>query len=144
MISSEGVKLQIDLSGKIVNRENFVRAAANSRFSLMASLTADDFAVSRIDKGKIAILNRKGEVLFERENPGSETLETSYLLPAAGDKIFSFRDAQQDFTYLFSEQGVPVFNRPVESSRQTVMIRRARDGVMVFAPFGSELKKYIP
>jgi hypothetical protein len=143
VISAQGIKTQISLQGKIVSSENFVRSSTDSKFSLLATSAMNDYFVSRVDKGQIAILNDKGGVLFEKENAGSETLEVQYVELSTGEKLFSFFDLQQDFTYVFNLQGQSLLTHPLETTLAPAMAKRPKEKVMLFAAYKEQLKKIL-
>ena len=121
VIGEDGVVIQIDLKGKVVNKTNLVKSSAGSRFSLVTSLDLDHYVISRIDKGKIAVLNSKGEVVFEKENPGSDELFLTYFELARGRQFFGFTDPHQEFTYFFDRNGKSVFPGPLENQYRPAM-----------------------
>jgi hypothetical protein len=144
VVSTDGTKVQVSLNGKTVSRENFVRSSADSKFSLITSSSLNDYVISRIDKKKIAVLGKRGEVIFEKENPGSESLSVRYLQFDSGQKVFCFMDEQQEFTYLFDEQGAPLVLHPLETTCTPSIVRDAKDGLTIFSPFRNQLKKVRP
>jgi len=120
LVSDEGVLIQMDLMGKIVSKSNLVKSSASSRFSL--ATTPDDHSViSRIDKNKIAVMDGRGNILFEKDNPGSTELFLTYFEGGRGRKLFAFTDPQQEFTYFFDEKGRSVFSRPLENQLKPVI-----------------------
>ena len=120
LVSDDGVLIQMDLTGKIVNKSNLVKSSAASRFSL-ATTPDDHYVISRIDKNKIAVMDGRGNILFEKDNPGSTELFLTYFEGGRGRKLFAFTDPQQEFTYFFDEKGRSVFSRPLENQLKPVI-----------------------
>ena len=141
MLFRSGVLMQIDLKGKMINKNNLIKSSAVSRFSLVASPDLDHFVISRIDQGKMAILNHRSEVIFEKENPGSNELFLTYFEAGRG-RLFGFTDPQQEFTYFFNEKGKSVFARPLENQGTPAIIAEKSAEIYFFCLNGNRIRRY--
>lgn len=113
LVSEDGVMVQLSFSGKVINKNNLVKSSPDSRFSL--SMSNGRGVISRVDKDRIAILQVSGEVLFERQNPGSGEAYVTYSEAEHGYRIFAFTDPLQEFTYFFNATGEPMMASPLEN-----------------------------
>ena len=144
VMSEDGVVVQIDLKGKIINEANLVKSSAASRFSLVTSPDLDNYVISRIDRGKMAVLNSKGEVIFEKENPGSDELFLTYFELAHGRKLFGFTDPQQEFTYFFDDMGRAVFSRPLENQQKPGIAIDKSGSIYFYSVNKNKIQRYQP
>lgn len=144
VISDDGVVEQVDLRGEIISRTNLPKSSAASRFALAPLSDFDHYAISRIDKAKMAVLNNKGDVLFEKENPGSDELFLTYFATGRGRKLFCFTDPQQEFTYFFDETGKSVFSRPLESQGVPVIMSERSGEVSMYCVNKNKIQSYRP
>ena len=71
-VTSDGFVIQFDGQGKIYKSDALVKSSVDSKYSLVSSQDGSTCVISRTDKGKIAVLNLDGTILFEGENQGSE------------------------------------------------------------------------
>jgi hypothetical protein len=143
MVSRDGIKVQVNMSGKVVTRENFVRSSPDSKFSMLTSPGRPTYWVSRIDRARLSVLDEKGKVIFEKENPGSDHMEASCAELPSG-RFFLFYDGQQEFTYLFTGQGRPVFARPLEATQLPWVIQKQGGRIGVFVVYKNQVRKIAP
>jgi len=144
LVSGDGTKVQVNLNGKTVTKENFVRSSADSKFSLVMSSAMDNYVISRVDGRRIAILGPKGETLLEKENAGSDDLVASFWEFGAGEKLFCFRDLQQDFFYVFSDLDSSLFRRPLETTVMPSVWKNPNNGLTFFTGYKNQLRKVTP
>jgi hypothetical protein len=143
LVSDDGVWIQLDLTGKIINKNNLVKSSAASRFSLVT--TPDDhYVISRIDKNKMAVLDGRGNILFEKDNPGSNELFLTYFEAGRSRKLFGFTDPQQEFTYYFDENGQSVFSRPLENQQKPAIVFDKSGNIYFYGVNKSGIQSYRP
>src|SRR5258706_3850365 len=143
LVSEDGVWIQLDVTGKIVNKNNLLKSSAASRFSL-ASTPDDHYVISRIDKNKMAVLDGTGNVLFEKDNPGSNELYLTYFEVGRGQKLFGFTDPQQEFTYFFNENGHSVFPHPLENQKKPAIAIDKSGNTYFYGVNRNQIQSYKP
>jgi len=104
----------------------------------------DNYVISRVDGRRIAILGPKGETLLEKENAGSDDLVASFWEFGAGEKLFCFRDLQQDFFYVFSDLDPSLFRRPLETTVMPSVWKNPNNGLTFFTGYKNQLRKVTP
>ena len=90
----------------------------------------------------MAVLNSKGEVIFEKENPGSDELFLTYFELGRGRKLFGFTDPQQEFAYFFDEKGRSVFSRPLENQGAPTVIGEKSGEVYFYCVSKNRIRRY--
>ncbi len=113
-ISTDGVVQKMTLDGKTTN-ESLVRGN-RSTFLLVVASGKPDFYFFRIDSDKIAVFDRKNQLVFERQNPGSQNLKPIVFKSADGVVYFCLYDQEQNLSYFFNSTGGTIINRPIEST----------------------------
>ncbi len=142
VIDREGLLVQADLKGRIVNRNNFVKSSASSSFYLSPA-DAGHYVVSRIDRNKIAALSGNGNVLFEIDNPGSKDITLTFF-ETAGKQLYAFTDPQQEFTYFFGSGGRSIFSRPLENQLRPAVIADKAGTLFFYGVNQNSIRSYKP
>jgi len=120
LISKDGRVQKVGLDGKVTT-ENLIRGD-KSIFTLAASTTGkQDFYFFRIDTDKIAVFDRKGQLVFERQNPGSIRLKPGLAKTTDGPTYFYFFDEEQKLSYFYNSTGNAAINRPIETTIPPVL-----------------------
>ncbi len=144
MVSEDGVMAQIDLKGNTISSNNLVKSLAVSTFALVPSPEGSSYVISRIDQNKLTVLNSRGEVIFESENPGAYEQYLSYFTLGRGRLLFAFTDPQQEFTYFFDEKGTPVFSQPLENrEKPSILVEKSGD-IYFFGVSKNKIRSYHP
>ena len=94
--------------------------------------------------GKLAVLNSKGEVILEKENPGSEEMFLTYFNLGGSRMYFGFTDPQQEFTYFFDQDGKSVFPSPLENQGVPTMIAQKSGDVYFYCVSKNKITYYRP
>jgi hypothetical protein len=130
IVSREGSKIQFNLLGKITDQEALIKRDTKSRFYLLISDDKKSCAVVRIDAAKIAAFNPRGTLLFEKENPGSESLVPGLFSLGSDSRVFSLTDVEQKLCYLWNEQGNPILPNPIETGHTPALRYNAQNEEM--------------
>lgn len=114
-ISKDGKIQKVGLDGKLT-AENLIRGD-KSTFALVVSTSGKpDFYFFRVDTDKVAVFDRKGQLVFERQNPGSLRLKPGFVKSTDGLAYFSFFDEEQKLSYFYNTAGDAAINRPIETT----------------------------
>lgn len=113
-VSTDGTVQKLTLDGKSVN-ENLVRGN-KSTFLLTTTSGKSGFYFFRIDQDKIAVFDRRNQLVFERQNPGSQDLKPAVIASVTGQTYFCLFDEEQKLSYFFNTIGNAVINRPLETT----------------------------
>ncbi len=115
VVSAAGQVTKQALDGSAATREELVRGK-NSRFVLTRTDDKKDFFYVRIDEDKLAVFDKRNNLIFERENPGSVSLVPTVFSAPGQKEIFGFFDQEQNMSYFYDALGNAVFYRPMEST----------------------------
>jgi hypothetical protein len=137
-VSDDGIVQRLTLDGKPTN-ENLVRGS-KSIFSLISTWGKSDFYLFRIDSDKIAIFDRNNQLVFERQNPGSQNLKPSAFKSPEGKAYFCFFDEEQKLSYFFNSSGNSIINRPIETTLMPLFeINQKTKQVSVFSIYNNSI-----
>lgn len=121
-VTNDGLLVNFDLEGKVKKREQLYRPGTETTFKMVIDATGRTFVISRMGSRRIAILNRKGELLFEKDYLTEEEMPIQYYNLISGNEIFAITDKVQEFTYLYDKNGSLVNARPLESSHEIALL----------------------
>ncbi len=116
LVGQDGLFVRLGLDGQLVKRDVLLKRTASSNFLLVKSQDDKSFVIVRIDADRIAVLDSNGEMVFEFENPGSDSWEIEFVESRLKNRFFCFYDRQQNFSFFFDENGRSLINQPLESS----------------------------
>ncbi|MBX2914968.1 MAG: hypothetical protein KF856_06800 [Cyclobacteriaceae bacterium] len=132
-VSADGKVQKVGMDGKITT-DNLVRGN-KSKFILANSVAGkSDAFFFRIDIDKVAVFNKNGELVFERQNPGSQRLKPCVVKTSEGMTYFSLFDEEQNLSYFFNTTGDGIINRPIETTLPPLFeVNQKTKQVMVYS-----------
>jgi hypothetical protein len=114
-ISNEGEIIEVNLKGKILRREQLYKPSRESRFWLVPDALKKTFVIFRQEYNKVSVLDLKGEVMFEYNISSSSDLTAQYYNFSVDNQFYIVLDPQQEFAYIFDQDGQAVSFEPIES-----------------------------
>jgi len=120
-VSNEGVTIRQNLKGEILSTDNLLRGR-NSKFVLKRVANRDGYFIYRIDTDKIVVFDKKGQVIFERQNSGSTNIDIQAVSRGGKKFIFVTLDLEQRLVQFFDESGKDLINTPFESDISPLLI----------------------
>ena len=114
-ISNEGEIIEVNLKGKILRREQLYKPSRESRFWLVPDALKKTFVIFRQEYNKVSVLDLKGEVMFEYNISSSSDLTAQYYNFNVDNQFYIVLDPQQEFAYIFDQDGQAVSFEPIES-----------------------------
>ncbi|MCW5912492.1 MAG: hypothetical protein KIT62_15595 [Cyclobacteriaceae bacterium] len=137
-ISADGIVNKVVLDGKSTN-ESLIRGS-KSKFYLATAAGKPDCYFFRMDTDKVAVFDRKNQLVFERQNPGSQNLKSDVVKSPDGVPYFCFYDEEQNLSYIFDSTGNSVVNRPVETTLPPLFnVNQKTKQVSVFAVYQNSI-----
>ncbi len=115
-VSDEGELIEVNLNGKVVNREQLYKPSKESKFWLVIDALGKTYVIARQEYNKISILNRKGEAVMEKNMIYSGDLFVQYYNFSTDNQIIAMTDKEQEFTYVFDKKSQPITFGPSEGS----------------------------
>ena len=114
-ITENGLLVQFNLEGKVLSREQLYKPSAMTTFRLVPGALNRGYVILRQDMRRVAILGRKGEVMFEKDYLSSEEMKAQYYYYSAENIKIAITDPIQSFTYIYDIAGNLISGQPVES-----------------------------
>jgi hypothetical protein len=121
-LSEKGEILKINLEGKLLKREQLYRPSKETRFVLSIDEFNKDYIIARQEMGLLTLLDKRGEVILEKDYITSGILEIQYFNAGFEKQIYAVTDKIQEFTYLYDHTGTLINYRPIESGHEVELI----------------------
>ncbi len=115
-ITDDGAIVQVNLAGGVVKREELYRPSSQSKFRLVAESSGKGYIFTRQDANKIAILDKAGKVMFEKDYLSGSAATTQFYDFGSGRQLFIVNDPVQAFSYLYNEKGNLINFKPIETA----------------------------
>jgi len=119
-ISKDGELVKQNLSGEDLSTENLLRGK-NSKFILRRISNREGFYVYRMDADKIAVFDKQGKILFEKQNAGSVNMDFQCIASGNNRLLFAFHDLEQKLVYVYDEKGNSIIQTPLESDNTPIL-----------------------
>ncbi len=127
VVSETGEVIQVNLQGKILSREQLYKTTKESKFWLVPDALGQTFVIARQDYGRLSILNRSGASILESNLVTSSHLELQYYNFSTDNQIFVVVDPEQEFTYIYDQDGKLLNFEPIESGLPIALIYLTRE-----------------
>lgn len=139
-LTASGKLVSFGLDGKIVNQEQLYKPSAYTVFQLIPESSKRNYIILRQDFRRVAILNRKGEVLFEKDYLSDEKMKTQYYYFGSEKQVVAITDTVQDFTYLYDMAGNLINEMPLESGDEVgLMYSESSNSFKVYSVYNQKL-----
>jgi len=125
-VSDEGELIAVNLSGKVVNREQLYKPSKESRFWLVNDALKKTYLIARQEYNKISLLDRKGEVFMEKELISSGDLYVQYYNFSTDNQIIAIIDRDQEFAFVYDREFQPITFEPAECSQPIGLLYLSR------------------
>lgn len=129
-ITQNGELVKFNLNGSTLEKKQFYKPNRETLFGLAADALSRDFIIYRQTSNRLGILDREENLILEKDYLTPGQLQIQYYYFSSGNKVFAITDNEQQFTYLYDQEGRLINDQPVESSQ--------RVGLMYF----EKLSKY--
>lgn len=116
-VSDEGEVIEVNLKGKILRREQLYKPSRESKFWMVNDALGKTFVIVRQEYDKVSILNRKNEIVFESKISTSGYMVVQYYYFSSDNQMFVVVDSEQEFTYVFRNDGRAISFEPLESGK---------------------------
>jgi hypothetical protein len=117
-VSDKGEVIKINLEGKLLKRDQLYRPSKETRFTLCIDEFKKDYVIARQELGILTLLDKRGEVILEKDYITSGILEIQYFNAGFEKQIYAVNDKIQEFTYLYDHSGKLINFRPIESGHE--------------------------
>ncbi|CAN5602114.1 hypothetical protein BH23BAC1_BH23BAC1_09240 [soil metagenome] len=117
-ISDKGEFIKLNLEGKLIRREQLYRPSKETKFTLCIDEFKKDYIIARQEQGILTLLDKRGEVILEKDYITSGILDIQYFNTGFEKQIYAVTDKIQEFTYLYDHSGTLINFRPIESGHE--------------------------
>ncbi len=104
-LSKEGLSVVFDLQGKAYARNQLYQPTGSSVFTLVIDPVQQDYIIARQDLNRLAILNKDGEVIFEKDYQSYLPKEVKYYSFAVDKQLYVVRNSETGQVYLYNKYG---------------------------------------
>ncbi len=125
-VSEEGEIIEVNLKGRIVRREQLYKPDKESRFRLVNDALGKTFVIVRREYNKVSILDRKGNLMIEKNIIASGDLDVQFYNFSTENRIIVINDPVQEFSYVYDKNGESITFGPLESSYPVGLIYSGR------------------
>jgi len=121
-VTAQGLIVAFDLNGVVKDRQQLVRPTPDTYYQLCLDPLDSRFVIKRQNANRLGILNRKGEIFFEKDYLSTSDLSVQYYLLNHNHSIFAVSDPVQQFTYCYDETGALINASPIESNGEIALL----------------------
>ncbi|GJM27617.1 MAG: hypothetical protein DHS20C17_02520 [Cyclobacteriaceae bacterium] len=121
-VTSNGLIVKFDLNGKVAGKQQLVKPTRDTYYQLCMDPMMRYFIIKRQNANRLGILNRKGEILFEKDYLSTSDLKVQYYLLSNNHSVYAVTDPVQQFTYFYNEDGTLINASPIESNSEIAML----------------------
>ena len=114
-VSEEGEIIEVNLKGKVLKKQQLYKPGKESNFKLVNDALGKTFVIIRQEYSKISVLDRKGNIILEKNLISSQDLHFQYYNFSTDNKVLVVVDREQEFTYLFDKSGHQIGFEPIEN-----------------------------
>jgi hypothetical protein len=103
------------------------KPSKDSRFWQVNDALNNTFIIVRQDYGQLSFLDRNGNLLFDKNFITSGDLAVQYYNFSTDNQIFVVVDRQQEFTYIYDQDGELINFEPLESGHEVGLLYLSGD-----------------
>lgn len=142
LIGQEGMLLEMNLEGKILQEKQLFRPTTRSVYSMVNDVLETGFRILRNDQNKIAFYDMLGQEVFEISFDNSGNLDAEYYNFRNGREIYVLRDRERNQLYLFNNKGQQICPVIPASERIGILYYQNLSEYEVFVNFANQLNIY--
>lgn len=121
-ISDDGELISFNLKGQITKREHIYRASVEDKYHLTVSSNNRLFSILRYNDQEASVLNQDGEEVFKHQYSVSTDMRMQHYIFGPGNEVFVIIDRDQEFTYLYDQNGNMLHLQPLQSGNEIAML----------------------
>jgi hypothetical protein len=121
-ITTQGQIFKFDLHGKVQEKRQLVKPSVDTRYQLCIEPLNRHYIIKRQNANRLGVLNRKGDVVFEKDYLSTADLRLQYYLLGNDHSIYAVSDPVQQFTYFYNQDGILVNSSPIESTGEIALL----------------------
>lgn len=121
-IDKNGLVTKFNLNGNTVSTQQLYKPSKDTRFTLVGDALNNTYIIVRQDFNRLSMLNSKGDLIFEKDYITSQELSAQYYYFGVDNEIFAVTDHQQEFTYIYDQDGELINFQPIESNFEIGLI----------------------
>ncbi|WP_139135227.1 hypothetical protein [Roseivirga sp. 4D4] len=137
----DGELIQVDLNGRLVNRNQLLRASG-SEFSLVDDALKTTFSIVRNDGRVLALFDKNGDERFSLNFPNSRSIAVDQYNFRNGKEVFAVRDLKEKVFRLVDREGRFLTSLIPASQPVSILFYQNRLEYEVFVNFADQLNIY--
>ena len=126
-VSKDGLVGRFTMTGKMLSRNQLFKESSQSTFELVQESQGKDFIFIRNDLGRLAILTREGEVLFEKDYLATTDRTVQYYNFGADRKLFVVKN--NSTVYLYNQNGKLLNTKSLTSDFPVSIVYFSNDNI---------------
>jgi hypothetical protein len=139
VVNQNGVILQFNLNGRTINSTQLYKPSRETTFTISPDASKQTFVIARQDYNRLSVLDRKGDLIFEKDYVTSGNLAVQYYHFSMDNKIFAVTDKVQEFTYIYDGSGQLINSQPLESGFEIGLIySEGQKRYQIYSCFGNK------
>lgn len=112
-IHTDGFRVRMNLTGKIVSNETLIRTSAETTFQLVCEENERAYIIARQDSKALVLLSNDLKELVRNEYVGRNKVEIKVYDFGAGSVYYTIIDQDQNLAYLYNVNGRLLTKQPV-------------------------------
>jgi hypothetical protein len=115
-ISRDGIKLKFTASGKLLNREPWVKSTVTDQFFLVKEKSDRGYLIVRQNAKRLTVFDDDGREVVANDFIGLNNVDVQYYDFGSGKIFIVLVDRDQDLCYLYDGNGNSLIPTPVEAT----------------------------
>lgn len=137
VVSRDGLRIQFNLDGKMVNREPLLKNVADAQFALVAESQGQGYLILRQEGKQMSLLDESLNTLVISDFIGNNAMDVRYEDLGGGKVYIVVQDRVQELTFIYDGKGTLLTTLPIES--QYLWVRMADQMPLIFFTLGQNL-----
>ncbi len=114
-LTESGQYVSVNLNGDVLKKEQLYKPSKECKFWLVNDALDKTFLLVKQEYNNLSFMDTKGELLFEKNIIGSDELIVQYYYFSADRQLIIINDQEQEFTYIYNQDGELINLEPIES-----------------------------
>jgi len=144
LLSTEGKLITFNINGEVVDRKELYKPSKETKFKISVSRSIKSFVIYRIDNNRLAILDKEGNMIFEKDYLNANIKNIQNYDFGVGNKIYAVNIDNQHFTYVYNHDGELLNSTPLNSNFEIGLLdySSSLNKTMVYTCYNNHLTIY--
>ena len=133
MITDNGIFYMINLSGKILQKQQLIKTSKESVFQIITDHKNGQWVIARSENGRISFIDHNLQELFSANVSNSNTTHVDYYFFGANKIYYLIHSPSEGLAFLFDSQGSLVDKKAFSATGIPLLIEKY-DELNIFLP----------